>query len=526
MGYIKYKDNVLKKDIPAWMIKQVTAMEKDHVLIAENSGLFVLRKEDLAVTDTIWNRKSFCSLQTNDSILIGTLAGLFILKANKGKYVITDSLLNSSFIWSVKEAANHLIWASTNEDGLYCIKDGKIAGHFSDTSGLPSNNNRCMYIYDNDVWVGTDKGLAKITTQQGGGFHIKKYSTSDGLPSNIINSIYVDSNMVYIGTPEGLCYFNESQIETTTICNLVLTGVRIGDSLVDFSDKYFLNRNQRFIIEYSGISFRSEQEMNYRYIIRGIDDTWQYTSRNSLEFTSLPYGDYELVIIAINKQEKESIPLIIPFHIRKPFYKTAWFIVLIILIPLLGGLFWYNRRMNLVKQKQLQKLQQEIKMLELEQMALRLQMNPHFIFNCISTIQQLVTENDARNTNKFITSFSDLVRQTLDNAPELFIPLNEEIKYLTNYFELERIRLEDRFSYNIHTKGIKDNDQLNVPNMVIQPFIENAIRHGIRYKNDGKGKIIVVFERQNDLLRCMITDNGIGRQKAAQMKKDLGIQHI
>jgi LytS/YehU family sensor histidine kinase len=137
----------------------------------------------------------------------------------------------------------------------------------------------------------------------------------------------------------------------------------------------------------------------------------------------------------------------------------------------------------------------------------------------------LVAENDAINTSKFITSFSELVRQTLDNAPELFIPLNDEIKFLTNYFELERIKLEDRFSYSIQTIGIKNTDQLFVPNMVIQPFVENAIKHGIRYKKDRKGFIEVNFEKKEAFLRCSITDNGVGREKAAQMKKDLGITH-
>jgi len=157
-------------------------------------------------------------------------------------------------------------------------------------------------------------------------------------------------------------------------------------------------------------------------------------------------------------------------------------------------------------------------------MALRAQMNPHFIFNCISAIPPLVAEN-AENASRFITSFSGLVRQTLDNAPELFIPLTEEIKFLTNYLELERIRLEDRFSYSIDTTGIKNMDLLQIPNMVIQPFAENAIRHGIRYKKNGRGFITVLFEHRERTLCCVITDNGIGREKAGEMRKESGIQH-
>jgi LytS/YehU family sensor histidine kinase len=194
-------------------------------------------------------------------------------------------------------------------------------------------------------------------------------------------------------------------------------------------------------------------------------------------------------------------------------------------LPLALILFAYNRRVVAARRRQVQKLQQQVKIIKLEQMALRAQMNPHFIFNCINVIQQLVIEKDISNTNKFITSFSELVRQTLDNAPELYIRLSEEIKFLTNYFELERIRLEDRFSYKIDISGLKYPDQWMVPNMVIQPFVENAIRHGLRYKKNGIGSIEVRFEQREALLYCTITDNGIGREKAMQMRKESGILH-
>jgi LytS/YehU family sensor histidine kinase len=173
----------------------------------------------------------------------------------------------------------------------------------------------------------------------------------------------------------------------------------------------------------------------------------------------------------------------------------------------------------------LYKLEQENKFMKLEQMALRAQMNPHFIFNCIAVMQQLVAEGDKTGTQKFITSFSNLVRQTLDNATELFIPLDEEIKFLVNYFELERIRLEDRFTYVVDASAIGNPEEIKVPNMVIQPFAENAIRHGIRYKKDGQGHITVLFTQPDGRLRCTITDNGIGRARAEEIKKAIGINH-
>jgi ligand-binding sensor domain-containing protein len=524
MGLMNYENGVIKNTLHSIMLKQIRSLDTDHVLLSGHLGVFVVQKKGCRIVDTIWRRRSLCSFKTNDSILIGTTYGLFVIKRTKDRYIVADSLLPSSMIWDIKRSADNLLWVCTSDNGLYCIKDGKVLRHFADTSGLSGNNGRSMHIDGNNVWLGTDKGLVKIT-RKGNDFHLQKFSTSDGLPSDQINAIYVDSSIVYLGTPEGLCHFDERKIETTSICNLILTGVRIDDKQVDLSDNYYLRRNQQLAIEFSGISFRSEQEMTYRYRINGVDDNWRNTKLNSLEFPSLPYGDYELEIVAINKFGKESLPLIISFHSPRPFYRTAWFIVLMVIVAVGVILFLYNRRLNLVRQKQMKKIQQEIKIMELEQMALRAQMNPHFIFNCLSVMQQLVAENDTSNAQKFIGSFSNLVRQTLNNAAELFIPLKEEIKFLTNYFELERIRLEDRFSYTISISGKTKENELCVPNMIIQPFVENAIRHGIRYKKNGKGLIEVCFDVQDTFLRCTVTDNGIGREKAAQMRKEAGVLH-
>jgi ligand-binding sensor domain-containing protein len=519
-----YDDGLHKKGLYKVMLKQVNSIDNDRVLTAVNDGIYIVEKKGLKIVDTVWRRKSLAALQINDTILAGTLTGLFMLKKEGARYIIADSLLQTSIIAYIGKTDNNLIWVCTYEDGLYCIGNGKIIRHFDDMSGLSSNNGRSLFVQGNTVWLGTDKGMVKITPLEGS-YRIQKYSTSDGLPSDIINSIYVDGDMIYVGTPEGLCCFNEKMIETTSICNLVLTSVSIGDSLVDVSDKYVLRRTQRFAVEYSGISLRSEKEMVYRYKINGIDDDWRHTTLGALEFTSLPYGEYQLEIIAVNKFGKESQPLKIQFDVIKPFYKETWFIIPLILLPVSIVILYWSRRVSMKRQRQVQKFQQEIKILQLEQMAMRAQMNPHFIFNCISTMQQLIAGNEKDNATRFTNSFANLVRQTLDNAPELLIPLGEEIRFLHSYFELEQIKLEDRFDYVIDTTGIKNIDLLWVPNMVIQPFVENAIRHGIRYKKNGPGRIEVAFTQKNALLRCTITDNGIGREKAAQLQKEAAMNH-
>jgi ligand-binding sensor domain-containing protein len=521
-GLEVYNKGVLEKLLYLVVVKSIDNLDDNNCLLSTYSGLYVVRKNDVTITDTIWKRRTVFATKTGDSVLAGTTTGLYILKKARGKWMIMDSLLQSSIITSTVKTGDGRLWIATNADGLYCMENGRTIRHFSDTNGLPSNNVRTMYINDDHIWLGTDKGLVKLNSK---GFLLQKYSTSDGLPSDNINSVYVDDDTVYIGTSEGLCFFNESKIGTTSICNLVLTGVKIADKPVDLINTYLIGRRQRFVIEFSGISFRSEKEMNYRYKINGLDDNWRYTSLNSLELTAMPYGNFDIEIIAINKFGKESAPLKINLNILRPFYKSAWFTALLLLLSLAAILFLYSRWLNSKKLKQFRKLNQEFRLLELEQMAMRAQMNPHFIFNCISTMQHLVIENDIDNISRFITNFSELVRKTLDNAAEPFIPLSEEVKFLTSYLELERLRLEDHFSYAITLSGFINEDQECVPNMVIQPFVENAIKHGIRCKENGKGSIEINFAKAPGGLLCIITDNGIGREKAMQLKKQAGNTH-
>lgn len=505
-------------------LKHVAPFDKDRLLLSMGYCLATVRKDDLYSWDTVWKQQSISALRTGDSILMGKLSALLVFKIENGGFVLKDSLLPGKNIIAINKSNDGLIWVCTAEHGLYCFQNGKQVRHFTESLGLPSNNVRTVFLEDNNAWFGTDKGLVKII-HKNGGFHLQKYSTADGLASNIINAIYVDSNTIYLGTPQGLCYFDERNIETNSFCNLVLTRVSIGDSTVDFGEKYRIRDGERLTVEFSGISLRSEQEMSFRYKINGIDENWRSSASNVLEFATLPFGAYSLQIVAINKFGRESKPLSINLEVMRPFHKTIWFWLLMILVPVLLIIFLVSRRIISRRKKQLQKLEQEMRITKLEQMALRAQMNPHFIFNCISAIQQLVIEKDTGNASRFIDSFAGLVRQTLDNAPEVFISLGEEIKFLNNYFELERIRLEDRFSYQIKTGGLTNKEQIRVPNMVIQPFVENAIKHGIRYKKNGKGYVEVNFEQQENLLRCTITDNGVGREKAMQMRKESGIHH-
>lgn len=182
-------------------------------------------------------------------------------------------------------------------------------------------------------------------------------------------------------------------------------------------------------------------------------------------------------------------------------------------------------RIKSIRETQNEKERIRKKMIEMEQASLSAQMNPHFIFNCLNSIQQYVFEKDIFVVNKYITGFAKLIRTTLQNSTSTFISLAEETEYLLTYLELEKLRFKDKMDYSIEIdQGLKK--EMLIPAMILQPYIENSIRHGIRHKLEGKGyvKIGMISSPENKLV-CIIEDNGVGREKAKEYKTKEHIEY-
>ena len=152
-------------------------------------------------------------------------------------------------------------------------------------------------------------------------------------------------------------------------------------------------------------------------------------------------------------------------------------------------------------------------------------MNPHFIFNCLNSIQQFVLNKDVAGSNRFISGFSRLIRQTLEISTRKEISLAEEILYLSTYLELERTRFANKFSFEIRSGQEIDPDKFYIPPMMLQPFVENSIRHGIRYRSDNLGKVLISFDKMDEDLVCIVEDNGIGREAALRHKSNNPIEY-
>jgi len=237
----------------------------------------------------------------------------------------------------------------------------------------------------------------------------------------------------------------------------------------------------------------------------------------------LPAANYTLQLYAVNKYGVKSNTITIAFLIAAPFWKTIWFYLLLSALVITGIVWVFNKRNKRTRRRLEEKNNFQKQFAILEQQALQSQMNPHFIFNCLNSIQQYILTNEKEKANQYLTGFASLIRQTLYISAQKSITVAEEASYLRRYLDMERMRFGDSFNYNIYVDETANIDHVHIPALLLQPYVENCLRHGIRYKQEGMGEITISFTQKGNYLSCIIKDNGIGRDKAAAFKSK---QHI
>ena len=508
-------------------LKDLTLAYGNNVLISTSFGVWMMDVTTFKSTDTIWIGRATTAHYSNNFFYIGTLEGLYIVTKQKEKYFAgNDDPLLKSRIAAIRETSDGTLWIATYDRGIIKYKNRKVIAHITSEKGLSSNICRCLFLRGSQLWVGTDKGLIKIETETDA-YTITKYTSADGLVSNFINCVYADDSLVYVGTPEGISYFDDKKISHQTPCLLKLTDIAVSGKSIAPDIRHFnlerRNNNVRF--EFAGISYRSAGDIVYRYKLSGLDTGWRITKENFLSYPTLSPGDYVMKLQAINKFGIKSEILSIPFSIKKFWWEEIWIQIFGIISLLCIALLLVNRRIRQVRLKEREKNILREKISLQEQMALKAQMNPHFIFNSLNSIQHYVVDKDIVGANKYIAGFSRLIRLTLDNSSKQEISIEEEIKYLSQYLEMEKMRMGNKFNYSIHVdEKVLYNGQ-GISPMILQPFVENCIRHGIRYRNDSNGHIKIEVIQYEKGLKFIIEDNGVGRYIAETFKSKSPIEY-
>ncbi|HET6254681.1 MAG TPA: histidine kinase [Puia sp.] len=504
-------------------VKSVVRMDR-RLLIATAAGVVVYDETLRKVVDTLWRERTTVAYYYQDTIYVGTVHGLYRLNRKRSiDFLGANVPYLRERISAIARSKDGIVWIGLYGEGVVGYRHDSVVAVFNKGRGLTSDICRNLYLYGQTLWVGTDKGLNRIALDRPG-YPITRYTFNDGLGSDIINVVLQDSSVVYVGTPAGLSYFDQSKAVTREGCRLYLLSVlnngkdRTADTaalVVPFGD-----RNVQF--GFVGISYRSVGDITYRYRMIGLDSVWRTTKQTLLEYPVLPPGNYEFQLEAVNKFGISSETLQQRFIVVTPFWRTIWFEVLVVAVFAFGTWGIANRRIRTIRRRQQERERLNKKMLEIERMALQAQMNPHFIFNCLTSVQQYIVDQDILSANKYITGLARLIRLTLHNSSLAFIRLADEIDYLSAYMSLEKLRFKQKMDYSIEIDPQIPQSAYYIPPMLIQPYIENSIRHGLRHRKAGMGYIRLRI-RQDILLdrrglTVIVEDNGIGRERSAQYK--------
>ncbi|CAM1364358.1 putative Two-component sensor histidine kinase [Tenacibaculum litopenaei] len=435
------------------------------------------------------------------------------------------------FVVDIANTQDGTVWVSTFKDGILGIRNGKVTCNYTAANGLLSNRASGIFADGNFLWVVSDKGIQCLDNITG---NIRNLTVKEGLGSFNIADIVVLGEQVYFATNKGLFRFDKERV----FKKFGAPEFYIRNVLVDAIEKpvktaYDLESDvKKIVIGFHANGHLSEENTDYYYRLLGASDTWTTVSKGASElvFDGLSPGAYTVELKAVERFGlMESKISKISVNIAWPWYQKWWFIALMLLLLTCVVTYYFKQRLRTQKAEQLRQLNQlerEKEMVFLKLENLRSQMNPHFIFNALNSIQDYILLNQKNLAGDYLGKFADLIRMYLNHSAKGYISLEEEIEAIDRYLELEKLRFEDALDYEISCNSAIDPSSIAIPTMLIQPYVENSLKHGLLHKKDqGILKILFEFDGTSGYLQCTVEDNGIGRARAQLLNEKKNRRH-
>jgi ligand-binding sensor domain-containing protein len=465
-----------------------------------------------------------------------------------GEIVMFNATRNNQYpsgkCLSITQARTGEILFSVETQGLGVLSNPFAANEAIDLlgleDGLPGEGISCILKdADGRCWLATNGGLSLFDAEKK---TFRNFSRSHGLIDNFLDSKLYQAvdGAIYLGFENGYQRFYPEQLlqakKEEGFVHLSSLKVNGKETVWDTNGQLSLH-HQQTNIAFSFAFLTKNHTPGYRlfYKLDGIDADWVAADEKaSAQYNSLAPGRYRFHVKAINQQgTQQSQAFLLPLRIASPWYESWWFYTLLALVVAGTILTFYRYRIHSIHQQNTLKQNFHKKLNETEMRALRAQMNPHFIFNCLNSINRYIVKSDNKTASSYLTKFSKLIRLILDNSASDTIALDREIQTLQLYLDMEALRFDHAFTYEINYHEIEDTESIIIPSMLLQPYVENAIWHGLLNKTEGEGKIWIYFKQLSPyLLLAEIRDNGVGRKKAKELsssdpslrKKSYGIQ--
>lgn len=459
-------------------------------------------------------------MEPNGTIWVGTINGLMRVTKEGGKYFLPTVPL-------FRKRVRDLHYIAADSSLLICTIGGGLVRLWpekeewevlnEDNALITNNINRLVIDAQNTYWLATNQGIIRINYWQDDSVNLVHYNNLNGLISNEINDLVVDGNLVWVASDGGLMRFNRD----LPVRNSILPRVHINQLIINGHDtaiksEYDLKYNQNDIsFAFSGLAYKNARQIPYRYRLKGLEDNWTQTYSREAHYVALPAGNYSFEVQAQNNDGLwGAVEQPIQINLSPAFWTTFWFIALVGLtgVLVIYATFYFRFR-NLKIRSQL-----ILQSNESEQKALRAQMTPHFLFNALNSIQYLIIQNDKRQAANNVSNLADLMRRILRNSQESFVSLTEELETIRLYLDLESLRFKGKFVYRIVVDDSIDQENVLVPTMLVQPYVENAIWHGIMKKEKAEGQVEIKIVKQGDYVLCSVSDDGVGRERAKSIE--------
>lgn len=481
------------------------ADDAGYIWIGDYTGLYKLKDEQLYAATPVCagvHRYNAICQDRDGSMWYATDTGLIHANSNG----VPAIWLNGVQINDVAADPHGRIWVATN-DGSGYIWNNKLK-LFTKEDGLASNKCNKLLVQGERLWIATLSGLTYVDLST---LHIEKYVAGPG-KDDILSLCGGSDGKLFAGTASKLISMRVADAGPVNAPPPVyITFARTATAQTNMPTELKLAYNDnKLTIGFIGLSYSEPYSVEYRYRIEGLQDSW-YTTRSTLiELQALPSGQYTFVLNARKNDGSWGGDARMIITVATPVWKTWWFITVAALACI--TLLMYTVRKRTIRQewKRRKQLQQYSKIVYLKQQALSALINPHFIFNCMNSIQYYLDNNENDKANSYLTDFAQLIRMTMEDAQKVWISLDNELARIRLYLSLEQLRFGEKLTYEIHVAETLDLLNTYIPNMVLQPYIENAIWHGIMPKEEN-GIINITFMPHGEQeIKICISDNGGG----------------
>lgn len=514
------KDNYLIGGNPG-----LIQIPKNKIYKYTNTGYISLKNHPDAQKFTLTKKRVNCLHQDlQQQIWVGLYQGLFKLENKK----LLEVKFNGTSLKDIRGICNYdpqTFLVTTSQQGVFIVKNHQVVQNIGIAEGLNAVNCfKCVVDQQKRVWINTSKGINLLSGIEDS-LVVQDMSFELGLKKEKIVDIALLKDTILIATPQEILSYVPQRSTLSSPPILIIDEVCVNNIPQTNIHNLQLKPSQNNLrIAFTALSYKNNKAIQYQYRLLGVPHKWTTTSHRVISFDALSAGQYTLQLKAINLNGDESRLLEVNFSIAQPFYKSTYFSLLLLLG--LAFLFYLILKFRIAQLKQKHEAEQQIilnqkkkaelegELRVLEQQALRLQMNPHFIFNALNTIKGYYSSKDIKRANRYISKFSHLLRIILEHKKRT-ISLAKEQELLNLYLKLVMLQYDTTFDVSFTIDPSINPYEVVIPSMLLQPFVENAIIHGISTKLED-GKITINIQKKDAQLHCSIKDNGIGREATKQ----------